>query len=571
MKYLLILTLSVISATVIKAQPAERYEIVINEIFADPSPPVGLPNAEFIELKNISARQINLNGFKISDGTSTATINVNYNLQPDSLVIICGTTNAALFAAFGSTLGVSSFPSLDNSEDLLTLRSKENKLISAVNYTVKWHNNSLKADGGWSLELVNAKQACIANNNWKSSVDDKGGTPGKNNSVTALINYTTPLSVLRAFAIDSVTVQLLFTATTDSIKAANTNNYNISNGIGKPQAAIAQAPLFNAVNLTLSTPLQKGKTYLVTVNNVTDCINNVVGNYNNAKVGISFNTDSLDAVINEILFNPKPNGTDYIELYNRSNKILNLKNLYIATRNTSGVIVSIKQLSTENICFFPGSYIAVTEDANALGKAYLLKDEGAVVAISTMPSYADDKGTIVLLNQQGNVVDELTYDEAWHFNLIDNKEGVALERIDFNATTQNNYNWHSAAASAGYGTPGYQNSQFKMDAFSNATVNIEPKIFSPDNDGFDDVATITYQFDEPGYVCNITVYDAAGKLVKNIVKNSLCGLKGNFRWDGLSEQQTKLPTGIYVVVADVFNASGKTKKYKQAVTLARKL
>ena len=69
-------------------QIAYRYSVVIDEILADPTPPIGLPNAEFIELKNVSDFAINLKQWKVSDGSTTATIMVDYVLQPDSLVVI---------------------------------------------------------------------------------------------------------------------------------------------------------------------------------------------------------------------------------------------------------------------------------------------------------------------------------------------------------------------------------------------------------------------------------------------------------------------------------------------------
>ncbi len=101
-------------------------------------------------------------------------------------------------------------------------------------------------------------------------------------------------------------------------------------------------------------------------------------------------------------------------------------------------------------------------------------------------------------------------------------------------------------------------------------ISISPKIFSPDNDGFDDFATISYQMTAPGYVANITIFDANGRPVRYLVKNATLALKGNFRWDGLNEKLEQLPIGVYIVFTEIFNLQGKTKKFKNVVTLARK-
>ncbi|HMG67332.1 MAG TPA: gliding motility-associated C-terminal domain-containing protein, partial [Chitinophagaceae bacterium] len=172
---------------------------------------------------------------------------------------------------------------------------------------------------------------------------------------------------------------------------------------------------------------------------------------------------------------------------------------------------------------------------------------------------------------QGKIIDELAYDEHWQFKLINNDECVALERIDYNKPTQDAANWHSAATSAGYGTPGYQNSQFKTDVLLQGSITVTPAVFSPDNDGSDDFLTISYQFPEQGYMCNITIFDAGGRPVRFLTRNALCGMRGYFRWDGLDEKSAKLPIGVYVILTEVFNLKGKTNRFKQAVTLARRL
>jgi Lamin Tail Domain len=552
------------------AQVASRHDVVIAEIMADPLPVIGLPNAEYVELKNVSAKAFNLNGWRIADVNGAGTIGVNFILQPDSQVIICANASAALFSVFGSTIGVSNFPSLDNDGELIMLRSKEGATIHAIEYNKSWYQNVVKSEGGWSLEMRDTHNPCTGADNWGASIHLKGGTPGSINSINGVNGDDKTPGLSLAFAKDSVTIITVFDERIDSFSATKTSNYVINEGIGEPVSATPLGPLFNTVQLKFSKEIRRNKIYELSVDNITDCSGNAIGSFNKIKTGLPSLPDSFDIVINEILFNPSPDGVDYVELYNRSNRIIDLKDCYLANRNTNGSMGLLRQLSSSSRLLFPGEYFVATEEAALVQRHYLAKNANAFVIISTMPSFPDDKGTVIILNSVGKTIDQLTYYDKWHYKLLNNTEGVALERIDYNKPTQDEYNWHSAATNVNYGTPTYQNSQFKTDEQLKGDITISPAIFSPDNDGQDDVTTFNYQFSEQGYVCNITVFDANGRLVRNLVRNALCGLKGYFRWDGLDEKNHSLPIGVYIVYAEVFNLKGKTKKFKQAITLARR-
>lgn len=545
------------------------YDIVIDEIMADPSPVVALPDNEWIELKNSSAFPINLSGWRISDITGQSGTMPSFVLQPDSFVIVCTGSAVAAMSVYGNVIAVTSFPSLDNGGDQLSLYDATGAIIHSVSYTDKWFQNELKKAGGWTLEMIDTKNPCNGFSNWIASNDAKGGTPGKKNSVDGVNTDNTSPRLLRAYATDSVHVVLVFDEPVDVVKAAVAANYNISDGIGIPQTANAIIPGFNTVALQLNVPLLRNKVYTVTASALTDCVGNAIGTNNNAKLGLASATDSFDVVINEILFNPVSTGVDYVELYNRSNKVIDLKNLYIANRNSAGVISSIAQLSTEPNLLYPQDFIVVTSDASVVKRDFITMNPDAFVEVS-MPSYNDDKSNVVILNEQGKITDELLYSDKWHFKLLDNKEGVALERIDYDATTQNQDNWHSAASSVGYGTPTYKNSQYRIDMQVQGDITISPEIVSPDNDGMDDFATVDYSFPSPGYVANITIFDANGRAVRYLQRNALCGTKGSFRWDGLGEKNQKLAVGIYIIFTEVFNLDGKKKQFKNTIVLARR-
>ncbi len=548
-----------------------RYAVVITEIMSDPTPQIGLQNFEWIEIRNTTNTAINLQNWRVGDAGGVSGALPNFLLQPDSSAIICGTTAAATMQQYGRTFGVTSFPSLDNTGETIFIRNGTGTIIHAVEYDLSWFNNAVKSDGGWTLEMVDTKNPCSAASNWRASVDVRGGTPGIKNSVDGTNSDQTAPALLRAYAVDNTTILLSFDESLDSLSAATAANYQLSNGIGVAATAVCIAPLFNSVQLTVSNQLQAGTAYTVTATNVKDCSGNSISAFNNTKLGLSSAAAANDIIINEILFNPTSDGTDYVEIYNRSNKIINLKTLLLANRSSAGVIANMRALTATDRAMFPGEYLVLSEDETIVKRKFTAKNLSAFVNISPMPSYSDDKGNVVLSDNGGLVIDELAYDDKWHFALISNSEGVALERINPNAATQNKDNWHSAAKDVDYGTPTYQNSQFRLDLQVQGDIAVTPEVFSPDNDGTDDLLTISYRFPETGYVMNITVYDAGGRPVKALQRNAICSQQGNFRWDGLNDKFQQLPLGPYVIFTEVFNLQGKIKRFKNQVVLARRL
>lgn len=559
-----------ISPVEMMAQTANRYQVVIDEIMADPTPQVGLPNSEWIELKNTSYTPFNLQGWKIGDGTTFSGPMPSFILQPDSFVIVSAASSLSLLSAFGKAISVSSFPSLNNDGDQLVLQSAQNKIIHAIAYSSSWYQNELKKEGGWTLEMIDTKNPCSGINNWKASTDIKGGTPGKMNSVNKINPDIDAPTLLNTYSIDSLTLVAVFNEPLDSISSAAINNYMLDNGL-TVISAIPVSPFFKKVQLKLEKKMESGKTYTLTVMHVSDCQGNIIARANTARTGIPRETAKQDIIINEILFNPRANANDYVEIYNRSTIIADASKMFIANRNSSSFISSIKQISATPFYIFPGDYIVITTDLASLQLNYLVKNPKNVLTILSMPTFPDDKGFVVLLNGQGEVVDEVNYNKNWHFKLIDNDEGVSLERINPDGPSQDATNWHSAASTAGFGTPTYQNSQYHKTGEAAGTIAVTPAIFSPDNDGRDDVAIIQYKVNEPGFVANIMIYDAGGRQVKNLVKNGSMGISGNWTWDGLDDKNNILPIGTYIIFIELFNLQGKKNQFKKTVVLARPL
>ena len=540
-------------------------DVQINEIMADPTPVVGLPDQEFIELYNASNFVVSLDGWTITDGSSIGTLGT-FSLAPDSFLILCSTGNAALFNIFGNVMGVPSFPGLNNDADNLTLADANGNIISTANYDLSWYHNTNKQDGGWTLEKIDHSNPCGGANNWSASTSNNGGTPGNRNSIDGANPDVTGPSLIRASVIAADTVELFFDEPLDPNSTLINTNFSISNSVGNPVQVNWGNTTHDAVILILGAALQNNLVYMATVSGISDCIGNLISN-NTCLFAIPQPVAKGDVLINEILFNPYSGGYDFVELYNNSNKILDLRDLRIASADNVDSVMSINSITQESFLFFPGDYVALTENAVDILSRYYTPIPSHVFEIGNLPSFNDDQGTVVLLLNDGTRADELHYNANWHFALLDDVNGISLERIHFNQATQDSLNWHSAAASVGYATPAYKNSQASDSANIENEITLDPEVFSPNNDGYHDVLNIYYQFDVPGYEANVQIYDAEGRLIRNLVKNELLGDAGVFVWDGINDNQEKARIGIYIIYVQLFKLDGTVKVLKRTCAI----
>ena len=153
------------------------------------------------------------------------------------------------------------------------------------------------------------------------------------------------------------------------------------------------------------------------------------------------------------------------------------------------------------------------------------------------------------------MIDKVSYGSDWHFSLLDETDGVSLERIDPNGESNNSFNWHSAAESIGFGTPGRKNSQY-IPAVYNGSFSFTNNVFSPDSDGFEDVLQVTYEMNEEGLLGQVSIYDDKGRIIKNLFSNELIGSSGSFTWDGTTNDGVKASIGVYVMLFEAFSTDG---------------
>lgn len=552
-------------------ESAAKFDVLINEIMADPEPPLALPNSEFIELYNHSNKSISLKNWTLSDPSSSGIL-PDFNIGPDSFVIICPAANINNFNKYGKTFSLSTWPSLNNDGDSLILRNDKGEIIHSVAYTDSWYKDDFKKNGGWSLEMIDVNNPCTGAENWKASLNPEGGTPGKPNSAETFNPDAFAPYLIKAVVENDSAVTLYFSESLDENSLLNPSNFSITPDVNSPLISQPNSPWNTRTALHLKTKLESGKKYSLKINDLKDCAGNSMVTKNLISLGLPQPADSFDVVINEILFNPLSGGEDFVELYNRSNKFINLKELLISTADAANPIKDAKTITGEGYLLAPGDYVVLTSNKKNLEDNYTVKNPDKIIEINALPGFGDKEGTLVLAKKNGQIIDRLTYNENWHYALLQNKEGVSLEKLNPNLSTQKQGHWHSAASSAGYATPTYQNSQFqeKDIDIKNKSVWIDPPVLSPDADGFQDILDINYKFGSPGYSASVDIFDIKGRIIKKLAINSSLATEGSFFWDGITDTNTKAPIGIYIVLVTVFHPQGETEIFKIPVTVAGK-
>lgn len=544
---------SSITFEIFQGKTPEFGDLILTEILADPDPVIqGIPS-EFIEIFNKSSHILELKGLTIN----SCVFEGSQLLFPNEYLVIGDLSEALSFLSVSNKLLIPSFPTLTNSGMLLKL-SLNGTHLDSIRYSVDWFNNSFKANGGWSLELVNPNLPCSTSNNWLPCESEIGNTPGIQNSVFSIIPDTKSPELLYVTVKDSTAVLHFNEPIT-----LNGNLFQEENLVGNFMSENPSTQI-----ILDASELHSAEVYNYTLEGISDCSGNSASIF--FKWGFPTQASSENLVINEILFNPYVNAFDFVEIYNTSSKAVSLQNISMANApvNSGG---QKETLTTEGRIILPHAYIVFSEDGEDLTSFYPSTSKQNILRVNALPSFNNSNGTCLLYSNLNETIDEMSYTEAMHFQLLSSFEGVSLERLSYDLPSTQESNWHSASEGSGFATPGIENSQSVSIESMNGEFNLSTHIFSPDNDGNDDVIQFHYSNMKAGSIGNLTIYNEKGIRVKRLLRNEYLGLEGNAIWDGLTDEGEFLEIGIYIATFEAFNEEGIQVSYKRDFILARKL
>ena len=527
-------------------------DVTLSEIMFDPSPPVQLPNHEYLELFNASLYDISLEGWFIRVGNNSITLPKFTFHSNDYLLIADSSVLSAYNIASG--LGVD-WPSgfLPNIGAEVSLHGPNGTLVYFAEYSTTSFTNPNKSKGGWSLENNSVTSSCISQFLWDESENQKGGTPGEVNSITSKAAPSFPIMEYIVYR-SPQHIEVVFSEVLDSFYVQSSLPI---------QHIYRKMITSNSLDVRFANSMQPNTLYEIDFSFASGCFGQNDDNQI-LRFGIPTSAEVGDVLINEILFNPTDKNSDFVEIINTSENCLVLNALSLAQiHDVDGLPDKVENIAADSVLLAPNEFWVFTEEKNSLISFHNLSNN-AFVFECNLPSMPDVEGSIGVCTSSLEWVDKLSYTSNWHHELISNEEDVSLERVNLGTNTQQSSNWHSATYNSGYATPTQVNSQ-TGNFSSSGSITLSTDLLTPNNDGIDDILSINFSLNKSGWVGSILVFDAFGRETLSLLNNKPVGPNHTIFWHGLGKNEARIKRGAYIIYIELWHPDGEKIIVKKSV------
>jgi hypothetical protein len=331
------------------------------------------------------------------------------------------------------------------------------------------------------------------------------------------------------------------------------------------------------VELTLDAPLEAGRWYGLHLDPaLADCSGALLGAADSFRVALPLAPMPGEVLVNELLFDPLPYGSDFVELFNASSKLIDLGSLVLADADGQGFPLEKFRLPSGN-WLYPGAYCAISPDTAFLSAQYPCADAGGLV-LGELPEMLDDSGRVLLLGLsdagEGYLLESVRYSAGGHSGLLADVEGVSLERRDPGRPSDAPQQWVSASDACRGATPGRSNTALAAvvrDSVPDDWIELGGAAFTPDGDGWDDRLPLLYNVSATaGAAVDIRVYDARGCWVAEVCRGQFVQGAGELYWDGARADGSPASPGPYVLRAEAVVGDGQVWRKKLVAVLAGK-
>lgn len=417
--------------------------LVINEIMYAPTP----SSNEWFEIYNKTSNAVNLANWKWKDATATLnTITTQAILIPaNGFAVICQ-DSAAVKSAYPNNPGIyiqTGWSSLNNTGDNIVLFNSAGTVIDSITFTSGWGGST----NNRSLERISYTAPTNQQSNWGTCIAVIGATPNKINSLVPkpndlALNKVTFSRTLPALGdtlgiIAQVKNRGLNPATLYTVSFYDDYNKDSIAAPNELKATINSPGSLNtgdSVNITYSQILDSAglRQFIAVVNYSAD--EDTSNNKYTASIEVSGGSTAGRVIINEIMYDFPDGECEWVEIYNNTDSVVNLKNWKISDN-------SLTQVNITSNDFFvnPQSY-AVISQSSAIFANHPSIDSSKVIIMSSFPSLNNSGDAVIIYKINGSVSDRVDYLPDW------GGDNSSLERIDINGVSNDSSNWASSIA-----------------------------------------------------------------------------------------------------------------------------
>lgn len=422
---------------------AAPLSIIVNEIMFNPQD----DEPEWIEIYNNSENSINLRDWQISDVITTpayATITTeNYYVEPGKFVVLSKDSGIYEYHPnLSEGVILLNFAILNNTEDGVVIYNRFGETIDSVFYS-----NQFSKKTGHSIERIWYDGSSTDPANWDYSISPERSTPGFINSRTPK-NYdlaVEDISLSPKFPELNEQIQINIHITNLGLLQSAPATVKVSSSTLPLNETIELVALDSEANITITTPntfnMPESFEVSAEINFAED--ENLANNILSKTFYSGYAASSV--LINEVMYAPSSEETEWVELINASSTDINIKEWKIAEGSTFD---SPRIITEQDIIVKPGEYIIVADDTTG----GVFADVNAHIFEVDFGEMNSTEDIVAVFDFRGAIIDSLKYSSSWGGG-----NGYSIERISLQAPTNERTNW-LASITMGGSTPGAANS-----------------------------------------------------------------------------------------------------------------
>lgn len=489
-------------------------QLRINEVH--PTPPSGEP--EWVELMNTGKTPLYIGSWYLCDTRSCVTLPA-ITVEPGGYVVLTRDAEALREVRIVEAMIIDcALPSLNNTSDIVVLRDADSMTVDSIAYRTEVRGRSIeRGDDDWGPTYARDSATC-----------------GYLNSRVRLRHDLRLSGVMPGGPVPHLTVHVLQAGNTTSRERTITfvaDSVNLRTTVPPlaPEASwqwtvpLDALPARGVLHCTVA--LSRGDDRAV--NDTADAV-------------IYVPPPTSLVSITEVMLTPLPHQCDYVEVHNGTQDTIDLDGWMLVDLSRDTVRATGQALVP------PMGYGVIATDTTVRRMMY--DDHRSTVALVRRSFNIDAGGEdVVLLNPSGFAVDVARCDPAMHIDVLADRRGVALEKLNPSLLGIDPSSWTSSGDLDG-GTPGRGNSV-------GITLPVRTR-------GHLDVGTtqpyvIRYRQPFRHATAFMHVLSVDGAVIRTLLDNVVIGAEGAISWDGRDDAQSVVPRGPYIVSFTALDAASE--------------